>query len=58
VPLSVWYETVCLLIRNTLGSVSDLVVRRGTVNSFFNPPSARGAIAMVILSNVMVLQIP
>jgi hypothetical protein len=55
VPLSVWFGTTCLLIRNTLGSVSDLVERRGIVNTSFHPPGARGAIAMGILSNATVL---
>ncbi len=54
----VWYGTTCLLIRNTLGSVSDLVERRGTANTSFNLPGARGAIATGILSNAMVLRIP
>jgi hypothetical protein len=55
---SIWYGTTCLLIRNTLGSVSDLVEQRGTVNTSFNPPGARGAIAVGILSNATVLRIP
>jgi hypothetical protein len=55
---SVWYGTTCLIIRNTLGSVSDLVEWRGTANTSINPPSAGGAIAMGILSNAMVLRIP
>jgi hypothetical protein len=58
VPPSVWYGTTCLLIRNTLVSVSDLVELRGTENTSFNPPGLRGAIAMGILSNATVLQIP
>jgi hypothetical protein len=55
VPLSVWYGTACLLIRNTLGCVSDLVKQRGTTNSTLIPPGARGVIAMGNLSNDMVL---
>jgi hypothetical protein len=58
VPPSVWYGIACLQIRNTLLSVSDLVERGGTVNTSFNPPGARWAIAMGILSNAMVLRIP
>jgi hypothetical protein len=54
---SVWYVIACLLIRYTLGSVSDLVERRGAENTSLNPPGARGAIAIVILSNAMVLRI-
>jgi hypothetical protein len=51
---SVWYRIACLLIRNTLGSVSDLVEQRGTTTTSLIPPSVRGAIAMGILSNAMV----
>jgi hypothetical protein len=51
---SVWYGTACLLIRNTLGIVSDLVERRGTMNTSLIPSSARGDIAMGNLSNAMV----
>jgi hypothetical protein len=35
--------------------VSDLVEQRGTTNTSFNPLGERGAIAMGILSNAMVL---
>jgi hypothetical protein len=55
VPPSVWYGIACLLIRNTLGNVSDLVEWRGTTNISLNLPGARGGIAMGILSNFMVL---
>jgi hypothetical protein len=55
VPPSVRYGTTYLLIRNTFGNVSDLVERRGTANTTFNLPSARGVIAMGILSNYIVL---
>jgi hypothetical protein len=54
-PPSVWYGATCLLIRNTLGSVFDLVRLRGTANNPLIPPGARGAIAMGNLSNAMVL---
>jgi hypothetical protein len=55
VPPGVWYGTTCLLIKNTLESVSDLVERRGTANTSLIPPGARGAIAMGYLSNATVL---
>jgi hypothetical protein len=54
-PPSVWYGTTCLLIRNTLGSVSDLVERRGTTNTSLILPGARGVIVMGNLSNTTVL---
>jgi hypothetical protein len=55
VPSSVWYGTTFLLIRNTLGSMSDLVERRGTANTSLNLASTGGAIVMGILSNATVL---
>jgi hypothetical protein len=55
VPPSVWYGTTNLLIRDTLGCVSDLVEQRGTANMSFIPLDARGAIAMGNLTNAMVL---
>jgi hypothetical protein len=54
VPPSVWYGTSSLLIRNISGSVSDLVEWRGTANTSLIPSSARGAIAMRILSNATI----
>jgi hypothetical protein len=52
---SVWYGTTFLLIRNTLGSVSDLVEQRGNTTTSLIPPGARGAIMMGNLSNATVL---
>jgi hypothetical protein len=52
---SVWYGIACLLIMNTLGSVSDLVEWRGTTNTSLILPGARGIIAMGNLSNATVL---
>jgi hypothetical protein len=50
-PPSVWYGAACLLIRNTLASVSDLVERRGTATTSLILSGARGAIAMGNLNN-------
>jgi hypothetical protein len=55
VPPSVWYGITCLLIRNTLGSMSDLVEQRGMVNTSLIPSGATGANAMGNLSNATVL---
>jgi hypothetical protein len=54
-PPNVWYGTAYLIIRNTLGSVSYLVERRGTVTTSLISPGAKGAIVMGILSNTTVL---
>jgi hypothetical protein len=55
VPPNVWYGITCLQIRDTLGSVSDLVERRGTVNTSLILPGAGWAIAMGNLINAMIL---
>jgi hypothetical protein len=57
-PPSVLYGIAWLIIRNTLASVSYFVKWRGIVTTSLFPPSAKGAIAMGILSNATVLQIP
>jgi hypothetical protein len=54
-PPSVWYGTSYLLIRNTLGSVSDLVEQRGIMNTSLIPSGAIGHIMMGNLSNATVL---
>jgi hypothetical protein len=54
----VWYGSSYLLIRNTSESASDLVERRGAVNTSLIPPGARGVITMGNLSNTTVLRIP
>jgi hypothetical protein len=51
----IWYVIACLLIRDTLASVSDLVEWRGIVNTSLIPHGARGVIAIGNLSNATVL---
>jgi hypothetical protein len=58
VPLSIWYRTTCLLIRDTSGSVSHLVVQRGIANTSLVLTGARGAIAMGNLSNPSKVRYP